>query len=41
MEILIVVEDVGGFNHDYILPDIALPHGNGLNVLRELKKQNQ
>ncbi|MHB9055994.1 MAG: response regulator transcription factor [Paludibacteraceae bacterium] len=35
------VDKVGGYDYDCIILDIGLPDGNGLNVLRELKKEKR
>ncbi|MGV8963606.1 MAG: response regulator transcription factor [Candidatus Saccharimonadaceae bacterium] len=32
---------IGGFDYDCILLDITLPDGNGLNILKELKKNKK
>jgi len=35
------LEKIGVYDYDCILLDISLPDGNGLDLLRELKKQNK
>ena len=35
------MDKIGGFDYDCILLDITLPDGNGLNILRELKKEKK
>lgn len=35
------MDKIGGFDYDCILLDIALPDGNGLNILKELKKDHK
>ena len=35
------MDKIGGFDYDCILLDITLPDGNGLNILRELKKDKK
>jgi len=35
------LEKIGVYDYDCILLDISLPNGNGLDLLRELKKQNK
>ena len=35
------MDKIGGFDYDCILLDITLPDGNGLNVLKELKKDHK
>ena len=35
------MDKIGGFDYDCILLDITLPDGNGLNILRELKKDKR
>ena len=34
------IEKVGGFGYDIVILDIMLPDGNGLDILREIKRTN-